>query len=478
MARYPPTIAWKPQPLRARLSRFVARIYSPAPPELRAIRRALTSVPIPETVGATTPKEDALGLLKMAAEVEHALMVRYLYASLSLNGVAAAAVTRVAVQEMGHLVSVQNLLLAIGGLNTAGLPADYHLGRDLIRRSSDLNPLPLVLDAVSHSSLAEFVTVERPAFIADVQLRQKVDALGREAQQAAGTTPHPVGALYAKLYWLFQPSDDPTGPLQLSPAQGFRRGWHLQPTDFLEAAAIDRFAAIAAEWGGTPGLIVGVAHNQAEACDVLQHIIAQGEGALPAGDSHFERFLGLVQQFQSADGLGPVSPLPRSPYVDGQQNPEDPQSTPITNAYTVLWARLFNIRYALLLLDIGWALSLPDTDARRSAMTALAPDEMSQVIRALFLYLRASPLAAGGNTAIAGPPFALLSEQLPDTPTDYKSTYNALIAQSTQATAAIKARAEYQTCQGGVCNVVDVDGELVLDQIDSIDRTRLPLLPP
>ena len=65
-------------------------------------------------------------LLHIAAEIEHGLMVEYLYAAYSLGGEVAArhadqvrgwrdVILTVAREEMGHLITVQNLLLLIGG---------------------------------------------------------------------------------------------------------------------------------------------------------------------------------------------------------------------------------------------------------------------------------------------------------------------------------------------------------------------------
>src|SRR5262245_49439183 len=103
-----------------------------------AVDRAILETGVPSVADAQTPKEDALGLLQLAAEVEHALLVQYLYAAASLEP-SAGNDTRlahntfitVAVQEMGHLVAVQNLLLAIGGVDA------HHLGRDGLRAASD-----------------------------------------------------------------------------------------------------------------------------------------------------------------------------------------------------------------------------------------------------------------------------------------------------------------------------------------------------
>src|SRR6185503_18346245 len=68
---------------------------------------------IPTVVDAASPREDAIGLLQVAAEIEHALLVQYLYAAASIGNTTGAPppnirgkITSVAVQEMGHLVTV------------------------------------------------------------------------------------------------------------------------------------------------------------------------------------------------------------------------------------------------------------------------------------------------------------------------------------------------------------------------------------
>ena len=113
---------------------------------------------LPTTVDASSPKDDAVGLLRLAAEVEHALMVQYLYAAVSLadDPDARQKLLAVAIQEMDHLLSLQNLLIALDG------PAGIYLGRDHLRLSSVFNPLPLDFEPVGELALAKFVVVEAP----------------------------------------------------------------------------------------------------------------------------------------------------------------------------------------------------------------------------------------------------------------------------------------------------------------------------
>ena len=70
------------------------------------------------------PRDEAVFLLTAAAEIEHALMVQYLFAAYSVRvepggpaelQVVANLLTEIAREEMGHLVTVQNLLHVVGG---------------------------------------------------------------------------------------------------------------------------------------------------------------------------------------------------------------------------------------------------------------------------------------------------------------------------------------------------------------------------
>jgi hypothetical protein len=102
----------------------------------------LQSTGLPRFRGAKTAKEEPIGLLRVAAEVEHALMIQYLYAIYSLGPDVdpqyRITTTRIAKQEMGHLATVQNLLSLLG--------APPHLDRDALLPASKFRPIPFVLN--------------------------------------------------------------------------------------------------------------------------------------------------------------------------------------------------------------------------------------------------------------------------------------------------------------------------------------------
>ena len=116
-------------------------------------------------------REQLLYLLAEAAEIEHTLMCSYLYAAFSLkrrgdpglgDGAAdaverwRAAIMDVAVQEMGHLVIVANLTVALGGRP--------HFGRPNFPVAPGYFPSGVVvrLSGFSFDTLDHFIYLERP----------------------------------------------------------------------------------------------------------------------------------------------------------------------------------------------------------------------------------------------------------------------------------------------------------------------------
>jgi hypothetical protein len=111
------------------------------------------------------PYLELVRLLRESAEIEHALMVQYLYAAFSVKsqyagivGVAfanARTLLGVAIQEMQHLNYVSDLLTTLGAapnLTSQDFPYD-----------PDIYPFPLNLERLSRQSLAKYVYTEAPA---------------------------------------------------------------------------------------------------------------------------------------------------------------------------------------------------------------------------------------------------------------------------------------------------------------------------
>lgn len=141
-------------------------------------------------------------LLKEAAEIEHDLMVQYLYAAFSLKPTYAALVGNgapsadnllgVAIQEMQHLRAVNELL--------AGLSYAPVLTRHDFPEEVDMYPFPFRLEPLSRTSLAKYVYCEAPASAITSRAWRNI-AFQKELAGALGTTlrPNHIGSLYGTI---------------------------------------------------------------------------------------------------------------------------------------------------------------------------------------------------------------------------------------------------------------------------------------
>src|SRR5713101_8442863 len=118
-----PRLIWRPResPFYLRLAHFVARPF--VTPTL--LSAGLEARGFPEPDQPLSVAEEVIWLLRKAAAIEHALLVQYLYTHFSLTPELEAKLRlaaggkdpfrRTAIQEMGHLIAVQNLLSLLGG---------------------------------------------------------------------------------------------------------------------------------------------------------------------------------------------------------------------------------------------------------------------------------------------------------------------------------------------------------------------------
>src|SRR5437899_2402660 len=130
-------------------------------------RAALESGVMDEVAGAPTdtiyrdfanPYLETVRLLREAADIEHALMVQYLYAAFSVRdryagivGVASGSgdgILTVAVQEMEHLDAVNRTLVMLG--------AAPNLTSQEFPYETDLYPFPMDLTRLTRDSLAKY----------------------------------------------------------------------------------------------------------------------------------------------------------------------------------------------------------------------------------------------------------------------------------------------------------------------------------
>ena len=393
-------------PLREESARLIATA-APIPDDRNALLDILSLVGIPIVEGADTASQYAVELLKLAAEVEHALMVQYLYAAASLPDDPGrdsvnyhGKLMDVAIQEMGHLATVQNLLLLVGGREA------LYMQRDAMRQISDKNPIPFVLEPISLPSLAKYVAAEMPAQVPP-ELAVKVDELVQLAAQSAGVDTHRVGVIYGLLGWIFTPPGEAEGKVDFAALAPLPNKPHLCDDDLSDASEIAQHEALAEEWHVfEPEIILLTAHTCAEARQAIEQIAEQGEGLQNKDASHFGEFMEMVAAFEANRFV--VEPIATSPTL-GAHGGEGGEV--ISHPYARLWGETFSIQYDLLVLTIYHALITPrssDGDAGlRGDLAALALRGMREVIGPISSLVGSLPLRADGSSHRAGPPYDL-----------------------------------------------------------------------
>ncbi|MDJ0591380.1 MAG: ferritin-like domain-containing protein [Pleurocapsa sp. MO_226.B13] len=315
------------------------------------------------------PRDEAALLLTVAAEVEHALMVQYLYGAYSvrydledyeLQGRVRSlyqVIAQMAREEMGHLMTVQNLLQSLG--------APLNFEREHSPFESELYPFRFKLEPLSEQSLAKYITAERPAHkpphMSDAKWR-RLEKIARVAQCANDGHPvQHVGPIYKRLIELFE--------------------GELKDEDF-RTDLMDGQQATWQDWGYDGDLRNNESRkvhvDSFESCDpntlrkqaveALKKIAEQGEGYGDRVDSHFERFLQLYEDFQvleselepkNVDFIWPVATNPSTSLTRPRQRCDFDlvdnarlafeERGYITNSRTRAWGHLFNLRYRLLL---------------------------------------------------------------------------------------------------------------------------------
>ena len=148
-----------------------------------------------------SPRDFAVFLLHTGAEIEHVLMVQYLYAAYSLGGAQVPPARRedvrrwqetilgIAKEEMGHLITVQNMLRLLG--------APLNLERNDFPWDTPFYPFEFRLERLSRASLARYIVTESPdQWPSDVPEKEEILALAVRGERMAV---HQVGKLYEQI---------------------------------------------------------------------------------------------------------------------------------------------------------------------------------------------------------------------------------------------------------------------------------------
>jgi rubrerythrin len=417
-----------------------------------AFRELRSEAPVPEAMLETAARpapfelppeftwhDYTVFLLHIGAEIEHALMVQYLYAAWSLGGPQVpdnaedrkrvqswqTVILGIAKEEMGHLITVQNLLRLIGG------PLNFE--REDYPFRSDFYPFNFTLERLTLDSLAKYVIAESP----EDWSGPEADAIRKRAASANQGDVTPVGKLYGQIIQLFEST----------------RPAYLKERDF-EARSL-AYQASWDEWGRgyrdgqrgssgperhSPDLLILPAASRDQAVAALKAVAEQGEALVHEADqeeSHFERFRRIYRELEAVS-WEPSRPVARNPKTEGRSSTDAEVATEasaadtdlscdvITDVEAIGWAHLFNLRYRLLLVDLMHALEVSGPTLQgedltpRGSLVNWTFGEMYN-LRAIGGILVQRPLRRDGDPRVhaAGPPFEMpYTLSLPHRPGD------------------------------------------------------------
>lgn len=401
-------------------------------------------------------RDEAIVLLRATAEVEHALMVQYLYAAYTVGEVPVGdpraekiklikyLLLHVAREEMAHLVTIQNLIHLLGG--------PLQLGREDSAFSSQLLPFRFKLEPLSRGSLAKYLIAESPRPLPnDGSLTEAdLEALTGEITAAAkasndGVCPAHVGDIFARLLWLFRTQGDSGDVLRLQDddfvggTEAFQASWedvgHSPKARTIAGVSVSADPSIVRDFLGA-----NVQQLRNDAVAAIRSIAAQGEGVDPTQggvESHFDWFRIMYEKFSELEQSGgiPVRAAPINPNTTLEPLNRSPphkmidagleaglDAGRISNARSRRWAQLFNLRYRILLTHLHHFLR-NDTprylrNGDRTARGLLLRGFFREMRRLKLLAEKLTALPRLANTADprrAGPPFELPeTTELPD----------------------------------------------------------------
>ena len=369
-------------------------------------------------IAPVTTREELIYLLSRAAELEHGLACIYLFAAYSLkNDVSEGGMTdeqaamvrgwrrflsSVAVEEMGHLAQVSNLLTAIGGAphfkrtNFPLPPSAYPFG------------IRLSLEPFSQETIERFVCYEMPETgILSAQQQALFDPIRARVLAAQDALQTSLEEDEDECYEPFEVDFKTVGEFYHKIETGFT---HIPEEELFigpsEAQANARFVDLS-------GDLVAIV-DRASACAAIERIVEQGEAPTSAHpDAHFWIFDNIRTQYAEAMAQAEQTGIPFEPVRPVVSNPmthfydDTSGGIVIHDHLTHEVADLFNVTYdTMLLILLRFFAHTEETEAELEHLSRATLRLMTTVIRPLGEALTKMPVdraALPGRTA--GPGF-------------------------------------------------------------------------
>lgn len=341
-------------------------------------------------------REGLIDALHEAAELEHGLMLQYMFAAMSVKkrldeGITGAQqealrdwegrVLSVMREEMAHLGTVCNLLTSIGGAPRFGRPNFPQAAKTRYPFAFDLLPF-------GDEALYRFVRFELPKGEKPPSPPVSTGAYLMEAF-ALELIPEPIeyeyiGELYRKI------------------AEGFAN--IPEQTLFIGP----KFAQDVENWSRRMQILRVVNRESAKAA--IDFIVQEGEGSPGKREgSHYATFLSIRKELSSMGRFNPSRPVVPNPRTRPHPDALAP-ATMITHADSVRVAELFNFCYETVLLMLAQLYCFGgETIGERSALRNGARQMMTMTVRPLAEQLTEMPATDDPLKGNAGPTFELYS---------------------------------------------------------------------
>ncbi len=414
--------------MRNNYSRHLAFLLSEEDPtkKLRLLNKELQELNIPPEFN---PKDWLSFLLHIDAELEHGLMVQYLYAAYSIGGEHIAEADRekvrcwqeivlgIAKEEMGHFVSVQNVLRVIG--------APLNFSRQDFPWDSTLYPFEFNLEPFTLSSLAKYIFAESPAswLQPNSQDDEETKEIKQEIKCYISKDEHgdPVSKLFSEILAIVKNTLLIKDDIFLPKTYPYQAKFDEWGRGYAGGA---RGNSTHANAKGAPDVLIVPLSSRTDVISALEKIAEQGESTSKNDNelSHFKRFLGIYKEWRKMPSdFSPSRKVAFNPTIADEIN--DPSESPaeglktdvqidvIENPLAQRWANLFNVRYRMLLTFLTHSFLLDDglnssgSTSPRGTIIHASFGEMYN-LRSIANVLVKTPIKTGSAT-MAGPPFLI-----------------------------------------------------------------------